>query len=442
MKIQSLIQDLCSGMSGRVLSSKNQVERYTLDFGRYIQKFPAVVVKALCEEDVVHALRVARAYDLPVTIRGGGHSCRGQSLSQGGVLIVNFRDMAQIKLEKGTEEVELDARSSWYRVELALNQQGRSVPALANYPDLSVGGTLSVGGYGTRSLAYGGQVDHVKKLRLVLPDGTALWCSSDDHQELFQYSLAGLGQVGVIEKVIMNTVPYDPLTVVYDQSPKSISKLLSSLEWLAGWRGSVPHHFCANVIQNKIMISYGTDLLKMNTSKNPLAGQKPMLTRDYIFRQFATQVDWLSGFKKHFRLWGDYIFNFDGFCSFMKWIDRGIKNGSLSESLECIYMLVVRRPQNKTAFPFEAGSIRAPILFGAGLYYMVPQNNAQKLKAARENHRRLLDRCVDLGGLPYLFGCQELDESMRQSLYGKSYQRLLELRAKLDPKGLFNTGKL
>ena len=38
----------------------------------------------------------------------------------------------------------------------------------------SSGGTLSVGGYGVDSIVRGAQVDQVTRLRLILPDGTAV----------------------------------------------------------------------------------------------------------------------------------------------------------------------------------------------------------------------------------------------------------------------------
>ena len=54
-----------------------------------------------------------------------------------------------------------------------------------------------------------------------------------------------------------------------------------------------------------------------------------------------------------------------------------------------------------------------------------------------------LDRCLELGGRPYLYGWHRLDDTTLERLYGDDLRRLCALRRELDPEGLFQpTGPL
>lgn len=50
-------------------------------------RYPQLVVQAATENDVVEAVRFARAHRMKIAVRGGGHSWVGFSLRDGGLLI-------------------------------------------------------------------------------------------------------------------------------------------------------------------------------------------------------------------------------------------------------------------------------------------------------------------------------------------------------------------
>ena len=49
-------------------------------FNAMIDRRPAVLLKCSCAEDVAHGVMAARDYDLPRSIKGGGHSVAGNAL--------------------------------------------------------------------------------------------------------------------------------------------------------------------------------------------------------------------------------------------------------------------------------------------------------------------------------------------------------------------------
>ena len=64
------------------------------------QKTPAVIVKTKTTEDVATTVRFARAQQLPVAVRSGGHSIPGHSVSEGGI-VLDLADMRAIDIDPG-----------------------------------------------------------------------------------------------------------------------------------------------------------------------------------------------------------------------------------------------------------------------------------------------------------------------------------------------------
>ena len=94
-------------------------------------------------------------------------------------------------------------------------------------------------------------------------------------------------------------------------------------------------------------------------------------------------------------------------------------------------------------FPFEASAFgREPVKFLVGLYPVVPRDQPDDLAEIQALLRRILQRCLELGGRPYLYGWHALTPETKQRLYGPAYETLGRLRQRLDPGGLFNAGGL
>jgi hypothetical protein len=441
--VDALIDELRRG-SGADVSADVPAE-YTTDFGQLLRRVPRALVRARCEDEVVHTLRTSRRLGVPVTVRGAGHSCFGQTVTDGVLLINDHRGSAGPRLlEDGL--VEVPARSRWRDVEAYLNARGRSVPVLADYLDLSVGGTLSVGGYGADSVVRGVQVDHVERIRLITPDGEARWCSAREHAELFSYALAGLGQVGVIEKAVVRTVPYRPLTTIFTYRHRSLGELVDSLEWLSGSSIDDPLMFKALHSRGRYVATYG---VQVGSARDAMAAMRrppvPSLrpNRTWItprYRQWRSLVVrlWVSQFSEHGRMWTDFLFDYAGLRSFVGFLEPMLQQGALATCLKSVYVMAIRRLPREAGFPLEASEATdAPMSFGIGLYSMIPGREPALTSSVADAMSACLDECMKLGGRPYRYGWQRMTEAHHRAFYGSAYDRLLELRRELDPDGLF-----
>jgi FAD/FMN-containing dehydrogenase len=438
---EALLERLARGIRGEV---KLPEARLGQDFGGVRQGAPAVVVRSRAEEDVAHCFRVAAELGVPVGFRGAGHSCRGQSLCENGILVESFRDDTSIEWLAGGRFA-TDAASSWQRVEAALNAAGRAMPVLTDYQSLSVGGTLSVGGKGFHSVARGLQVDHVRRARLVLPDGRIVWCSPDAEPELFRFALAGLGQLGYLARVEIESVPWRWFTSLYVTAHDDLPALARDLAWTTTWTDAWPTQFNAVLYQGQVMAFWGVehaDAEEAGAQGRPsfldaLPPATEFQHRNYRAMTHEQTVEWLSAFPDHWKVWADYVLDYPGLVAFVDFLGALRAEGAFGDCLEVVHLLGVRREAGALPIAFAAAPPGgAGPCWSVGLYAMVPAGDLAALSRLRAAYARCLTRCVDLGGRPYLYGWAELDHALCRRLYGADWDRREALRRNIDPAGI------
>jgi cytokinin dehydrogenase len=199
---QSLRNDL-KDLSGELSFDEAVLQTAADDFGRVVHKKPIAVLRPGDAQDIAKLVQFANRQGLKVAMRGQGHSFFGQTQVAGGV-VVDSSSLNAVRIVKsgagGTAEV--GPGSKWHPVLMAANAQKLTVPVIAD-TFLSVGGTISTGGFGVTSYNLGLQVDHVQELEVVTGDGQIVTCSDARNSDLFNAMLGGVGQCGIITKVVM-----------------------------------------------------------------------------------------------------------------------------------------------------------------------------------------------------------------------------------------------
>lgn len=417
----ALADELRAGMRGPVSRDPRVLESLARSYGGSARGKPRVVARALCEADVVHALTVARRWCVPITTRGAGHAHGPQSLSQDGVLLVSHAVSEAPILWSDDDAVEVEARTAWRALERRLARRGRCVPVLTGNLDTSVGGTLSVGGYGPRSVDHGAQIDHVTRLRLILPDGEALWCSATERADLFRCSLAGLGQVGIIERAILRTVAATPALPLHRIVHRDVDDLADLLETIPDL-DPAPCSFQSVHSVGSGMVSE-VDRLPAGRSGWPVEAPS---------RRPGNEPDT----HDEIRFAADYLVSPEALRPFLRAFDLALR--ALPGRACGFVVLPVRRARMRPAPPLAACSLP-----GDGFVYLVgafprcpPEPRA--VAGVRAVLRDLLERAVDLGGRPYLYGSHEISEPLARRMYGPAWDRLRALRSGMDPLGLVN----
>ena len=175
------------------------------DFGHIVHKTPVGVLLPGSVDDVAETIRWAGQQHHRVVAQGQQHSVYGRAQADGGIVI----DMSQLRSihAVGADRVVVDAGATWRDVLTSTLPRQLTPPVLANYLDLSVGGTLVVGGVGDTTSRYGVQSDNVLELEVVTGNGRRVKCSPRRKTELFDAVRAGLGQVALITKATLRLVP-------------------------------------------------------------------------------------------------------------------------------------------------------------------------------------------------------------------------------------------
>ena len=175
------------------------------DFGHIVHRPPHAVVVPVSEQDVAAAVRWAGERGLRFAAQGRRHSVFGRGQVAGGVVA----DMTRLRAVHAVRDdrVHVDAGASWREVLAATLPHGRTVPGLPDYLDLSVGGTLAVGGVGATISRTGALSDNVLDLRAVTGRGELLACSPQENAAAFNAMRAGLGQAGVVTRATLRLVP-------------------------------------------------------------------------------------------------------------------------------------------------------------------------------------------------------------------------------------------
>ncbi|MGW0004450.1 FAD-binding oxidoreductase [Nocardia grenadensis] len=353
----------------------------------------------------------------PLTLRGAGHSCDGQTVA-GNELLVTYDPAGtehQVR-EVGEDAVEVPAGTSWRLVERYLNARGRTVPVLTDHLPVSVGGTLSVGGLGATSLRYGMQVDQVERIQLTDGAGVSRWCSRTEHSELFRFALGGLGTLGLIERAVLRTVPLPRTSRLHRRSYPRLDDLVAYTEQIAA-RDDVDS-FCASLRRGELSSTIGLPdafsrsrgdrwATVRHTARAELAHGRPVAPPD----------GWV-------RMWSDYVVPAGWLAPLVGVLRSRVPLARLPVML---YFLVLRRPADATAFAF-APIGAAEVSIGMGVYMSVRRTPAA-VESARRVFGALLEACAELGGRPYLYGVHDFEGSLVERLYGPDPARLAQLRS-------------
>lgn len=357
----------------------------------------------------------------PLTLRGSGHSCDGQTVTDGELLVTYAPEVSGRQIhDLGDGLFEVPAGASWYVVERHLNQRSRSFPVLPNHLHMSVGGTLSVGGVGIDSVRYGMQVDHVQRIQLIDGTGASRWCSRDEHGELFRFALGGLGLVGLIERVVLRTVPYRIFSYLRHHEHSDLTALVAHTQQVAR--------------RSDVDVFYGLVRDGVTTSVSGWRGEHPesfaagelTIVPDL---SFTGQSDVTApGFERpgHIHLWADYVVPIEQLAPMTTAVAAVQGRSPLKHCAVMIYILMLRRRADAPSFAFGPVGT-APVSVGVGIYVLTTEES-HETSAVRGEFRELLTVCCAVGGRPYLYGTADPDRRQLGQLYGADLERLAWLR--------------
>ncbi len=150
---------------------------------RVPDRYPDVIVQAVDADDVVAAVRYAKANNKQVSIKSGGHSWAASHLRDGAVLLDMSRvDQTSIDADRMTAVAGPGKGGSALMNDLI--DVGLFFPA-GHCKGVCIGGYLLQGGYGWNSRVYGPACESVIGLDVVTADGEKIYIDADNHPDLY-----------------------------------------------------------------------------------------------------------------------------------------------------------------------------------------------------------------------------------------------------------------
>src|SRR5262245_30899263 len=179
----ALARHLRKHLAGEIRFDPTSRRLYSTDASIY-QIEPLGVVIPQTVQDIVATVQVAAEMHIPITARGGGTSLSGQSIGPGVVLDCS-------KYLNGILDINPSARVARVQPCVVLDQLNRALavhglqfgPDVATASRANLGGMIGNNSAGARSIVYGKTIDHVRKLDVVLSDGTQTSFGSESHAE-------------------------------------------------------------------------------------------------------------------------------------------------------------------------------------------------------------------------------------------------------------------
>jgi hypothetical protein len=155
-----------------------------------IDRRPAIVARPAAADGVAAAIRFAREHDLPLAVKGGGHSIPGLSTCDDGVVIdLSLMRGARVNAERRTAEVNAGALLG--ELDDAAQAVGLVCP-VGVVSHTGVAGLTLGGGMGRLQRKFGLTIDNLLSVDLVTADGRFVRASDDENADLF-WGLRGAG---------------------------------------------------------------------------------------------------------------------------------------------------------------------------------------------------------------------------------------------------------
>jgi FAD/FMN-containing dehydrogenase len=174
-----------------------------------VERRPGLILRCTSTEDVVAAVRVARANGLPPSVRCGGHSVWGAALSDGG-LTIDLSGMREVAVDAELQLVHAGGGCLLGDLDSATAPHGLVVPA-GIMSETGVGGLSLGGGIGWFSRKHGLTCDQFVSLEVVLASGEVIQVSAQQHPELFWALRGGGGNFGVITRFTFRAHRFGPM---------------------------------------------------------------------------------------------------------------------------------------------------------------------------------------------------------------------------------------
>jgi hypothetical protein len=161
-----------------------------------IDRRPRLIARCIGTADAVAAVRFARAHNLEIAIRGGGHNVAGTAVCDDGI-VIDLSEMRGVRIDPDGMTAWVQGGALWSDVDHETQAHGLATTG-GIVSHTGVAGLTLGGGVGWLMRKHGLTVDNLLSADVVTADGELLRASQDEHPDLFWAMRGGGGNFGVV----------------------------------------------------------------------------------------------------------------------------------------------------------------------------------------------------------------------------------------------------
>ncbi len=174
-------------------------------FNALVDRRPAVIVRCVGAGDVAAAFDFARAHELPVAVRGGGHNPAGHCVCDGG-LVIDLSLMRTVDVHGEARIAHSDGGATWLDFDAATQAFGLVTPG-GVVGSTGVAGLTFGGGIGHLTAQHGLTCDSLIGAEIVTPGAAVIHASPDENADLLWGLRGGGGNFGVATRLEFRLYP-------------------------------------------------------------------------------------------------------------------------------------------------------------------------------------------------------------------------------------------
>ena len=161
-----------------------------------IDRYPAMIMRCAGAADVMAAVKLAKAHDLVVAIKGGGHNIAGNAVCDDG-LMIDLSTMRGVYVDPKARTARAEGGATWEDFDAETQAFGLATTG-GLISSTGVAGLTLGGGIGWLMGSYGLACDNLLSVDVVTADGERVTASAEHNPELFWGLKGGGGNFGVV----------------------------------------------------------------------------------------------------------------------------------------------------------------------------------------------------------------------------------------------------
>jgi FAD/FMN-containing dehydrogenase len=202
------LNELRRSLAGRVLVPADaEYDAARRCFNALVDRRPAVIARCAGAGDVATAFDFARAHELQVAVRGGGHNPAGHCVSEGG-LVIDLSQLRTVEVDGPARLARSEGGATWLDFDSATQEFGVVTPG-GVVGSTGVAGLTLGGGIGHLTAQYGLTCDNLVGAELVTPDGSVVHAGPEENAELLWGLRGGGGNFGVATRLEFRLHPLE-----------------------------------------------------------------------------------------------------------------------------------------------------------------------------------------------------------------------------------------